>query len=61
MPRRTVGARLERPWLQHLQGTRAKADGGICDRCDGPILKDQRIVKSGEHWVHAGCHAEVHE
>lgn len=49
--------KADMPGMEHLQGVRATADGGTCDRCDGPVLKDQRIVRQGDGWIHAACHS----
>jgi hypothetical protein len=38
-----------------ISGLLAKVDGGNCDRCDLAILKDQRIVRRGEHYIHVHC------
>lgn len=55
------GARREWSGLKHLSGVRALADGGVCELCDRHVLKDQRIVKAGERWVHAECWKLGHE
>jgi hypothetical protein len=39
-----------------VSGLLAKHDGhGDCIRCPEPILKDQRIVRHGEHYIHVHC------
>lgn len=59
--RRPIGARLEASSMAQRQGIRATSDGGVCPRCDHPVLKEQRIVKRGEVWIHAACHNQEHE
>lgn len=49
--------RADLPGLENLQGVRALMDGGECARCPNPILKDQRIIKHRDGWIHAGCAA----
>ncbi len=38
-----------------ISGLLAHADGGDCIRCPEPILKGQRIVRRGEHYIHVHC------
>lgn len=53
---RREGARLERSSMAARIGVRAMGGGpAVCDRCDEPIVKEQRIVRRGEHWIHAAC------
>lgn len=59
---RPQGARLERSSMASRVGVRATADGGVCQICDEPIVKEQRIHRRGDRWAaHADCWAGAHE
>lgn len=55
--RRRRTYRADTPGMDKIQGLRATADGGVCPRCDDLILKEQRIVRHRDGWIHAGCAA----
>lgn len=41
-------------WGQYLAGVMATWDGD-CLRCPDPVLRQQRVVKHGNGWIHIQC------
>jgi hypothetical protein len=51
----TRSRRRTRPeWDEHLSGVRALHDG-VCLRCPEPILRDQRVTRHRDGWLHVRC------
>lgn len=51
LPRKQADAERQ----HQMSGRRAWQDGGVCGLCPDPILKDERIVRRGESWIHVRC------
>jgi hypothetical protein len=46
--------RTRAEWDEHLSGVRALHDG-VCLRCPEPILRDQRVTRHRDGWIHVQC------
>jgi hypothetical protein len=46
--------RTRAEWDEHLSGVRALHDG-VCLRCPEPILRDQRVIRHRDGWIHVQC------